>query len=164
MEFTINLTWQDYMEANLLLSNSKKSVRWIIIFIVVITTIIGIREIVKTGEFNSIIVFPIVFIPAFYLERKIFFPKRVKKIYQQQKSLQVPTTVIISENEIKLNNELGNEVIPWTNFIKWMENDKVLLLFHSDIVFNFFPKRDIPDEETLNTIKKYLAENNVPRK
>jgi hypothetical protein len=107
-------------------------------------------------------------IPGFFLAagiglyRYVFLPWRVKKMFFQQKELSLPFEMEITETGLVASNEIGNSNRPWANFRKWKEDQNLLLLYHSDLLFSMIPKRVFTSPEQVETIKALLAKSNVP--
>jgi hypothetical protein len=60
-----------------------------------------------------------------------------------------------------VSSELFTTRLPYSHAHKWMENDKIFLLFHSDITFQFFPKDEVP-AEAIDAIKAKLVAAGCP--
>ena len=163
MKFSIRLTYQDYLNAELLNLNSKVMVRLLPSGLILIGIISIIKFLLAFQEVQHLAIALIGFgLIAFVLVvRFVLIPNRVRKIFSQQKSLHQETEIAISEEGLILENQIGNAMIPWKNFIKWLEDDDVLLLFHSDLLMNMIPKRDIPNKDVLDKIYIYLSQNGV---
>jgi len=86
----------------------------------------------------------------------IVFPRSWKKIYTQHKILHKPFEVEVTEQSFNTYSEYGTGVIPWADFHKWRENEKVLLLYQANNLMNIIPKRIFTAEEE-QTLRTHLA-------
>lgn len=91
---------------------------------------------------------PILIILAIFpLYRYVILPNRIKKIYAQQKELHSPFEIEFTDTAMIFSNEFGNATRPWNHFTKWKENNELILLYHSDVIYNTLPKRIFTDPQ-----------------
>jgi len=74
------------------------------------------------------------------VQSKLILPRRAEKIYNQQASLRATYTYSWDNDGLSVSSETGQARRPWSDYIKFLENDRLLLLYHSDIMFEIFPK------------------------
>lgn len=89
----------------------------------------------------------------------IYIPYKAKKIFKQQKSLQIPFVVVVSNEGLHFSNEMGEVKIPWDNFLKWKENKNLFLVYHSDVLFQMLPKRLFGSLEEKMSFRNTLTSN-----
>lgn len=89
----------------------------------------------------------------------IYIPYKARKIFKQQKSLQIPFEVVVSKEGVHVSNEIGEAKIPWDNFQKWKENKNLFLIYHSDVLFQMLPKRLFGSIEKQASFRKTLTLN-----
>ncbi len=87
----------------------------------------------------------------------IYLRWRSKKIYNQQKSLHSPVEVKWNSESIAFINESGHANMKWSDFTKHKESDDLLMLYHSDVIFNFIPKSSFHSEEDIANFKSNLC-------
>lgn len=85
-----------------------------------------------------------------------FIPWKGRKIYRQQKSLQRESRHRFNDAGLEAENELGHATIPWTDYVKWKENDKIFLLYVSDPMFHMIPKRLFSDPRDVENLRGLL--------
>ena len=68
-------------------------------------------------------------------------PALARRIYRQQRTLHGEVTVEWDAAGLRSVTEAGESRIPWANYHRWREDAAVILLYHSDVVFQFIPKR-----------------------
>ena len=87
----------------------------------------------------------------------------MKKIFAQQKELHLPFKIQISETGVYFENSLSQTTRPWNMFTKWKEDQKIMVLYHSDLMFSMLPKR-LLTTEIIDFVREQLKKNNVPEK
>jgi hypothetical protein len=103
---------------------------------------------------------PAALIPVFYLIGRYFWvPRYVKRIYQQQKDLQKPVEIVITQEALLSANEYGQSTKPWSDFTNWKENEHLFLLYHSDALQTLIPKRVFSNEEQIEFLRERLRKN-----
>jgi YcxB-like protein len=88
----------------------------------------------------------------------VLLPKKMRKIFRQQRALQVPVTVELSASEFKGTSSLGTFRMPLKDFHKWILSKDMILLFHSDAVLHMLPRRCFASQEDFTTAAGYLRE------
>lgn len=84
-----------------------------------------------------------------------------RKAYAAQKTLQHPITVEWSEEGFRSTAQQGDWNIPWADYLKWAEDDKVLLLYQGPHVFNMIPKRVLAPAQ-IDDLRQLVAANIKP--
>ena len=173
MKFAGQLQWTDYLNSQLLHMKPNKTLRTInsVSFSVMgLASLWGfyILYLFAIGEWHSsldsilmIFLFPAIFAIVIPLYRFVLLPKLTKKIFNQQKELQAPFEMEFTDTNLVVSNEFGNAIRPWKNFIKWKENEELIILYHSDVMFTIIPKRLLTDLQQLETIKSYITKNGI---
>lgn len=94
-----------------------------------------------------------IYLLAFFF---IYIPWRSRRTYGQQKSLRRESRMKVSESGIQVENEVGQATVPWTDYAKWKENDRLFLLYLSDPVFHLVPKRFFSNVEDVSDFRQLL--------
>ncbi len=84
-----------------------------------------------------------------------------QRIFSQQKDISKPYEVEITPDAFITSNEYGYSKRPWGDFRKWKEDQKLLLLYYSDVLYTPIPKRFLSDEQ-LAELRTHLSECQVP--
>ncbi len=98
---------------------------------------------------------------AFLLSRFVILPERIQKNYEQQKEIQAPIEMEITAEALKTSSQYGHAERPWSVFVRWDEDEDVLVIYHSDAMFTILPKRFFSPEQ-IAMVKAYLQANQVP--
>jgi hypothetical protein len=69
-----------------------------------------------------------------------------RKGFKQSKLSNLATELEFDEQGMASKNELAESKVQWSVYAKYAVNDKVLLLFQSQRMYSFFPKRCFTDE------------------
>jgi hypothetical protein len=84
-----------------------------------------------------------------------------RKAYAAQKTLQHQMTVAWSQEGFRSTAQQGDWNIPWGDYLKWAEDDKVLLLYQGPRVFNIVPKRVLAPGQ-VDDLRQLVAANIKP--
>ena len=86
----------------------------------------------------------------------VYLPWKTRRTYRQQKSLQRESRMMFDEAGIVVDNELGHATVPWSDYVKWKENDHLFLLYVSDPVFHVLPKRYFSGADEVEKLRQIL--------
>jgi hypothetical protein len=75
-----------------------------------------------------------------FIQSRFVLPRKAEKIYNQQAALRASYTYSWDKDGVSVSSETVQAKRPWSDYIKTLENDHFLLLYHSDIMFEIFPK------------------------
>jgi hypothetical protein len=168
MKINGQLKWTDYLNSQLLHLRPTTFMRVVYysMYAVVLLAFGGIIYQFVTGqlEFSFSYLLPFLFIIAIVpLYRYVFLPMQTRKIFAQQKALNSPFEIEFDETEMTVSNEFGNHRMPWGNFAKWKEDSELLMLYHSDVMYNIIPKRFFSDPQQIEIIRSFLEKNKVSK-
>ncbi|MEP3224447.1 MAG: YcxB family protein [Parasphingorhabdus sp.] len=89
-------------------------------------------------------------------------PRLAKKIYKQQKDLRLETTSWWGDEKLHSTNAQGEAHLNFADMVKWRADDKVILLYRSDHMFNFLPARIFVDSSHRDGLIRRLQDAGVP--
>ena len=92
-----------------------------------------------------------------FLQSRLALPRKAGKIYDQQASLRDTYTYSWDKDALSVSSETGQARRPWSNYIKFLENDQLLLLYHSDIMFEIFPKSWFSSKEQVDEFRSLAS-------
>jgi hypothetical protein len=147
MKLTYRISEQDYMDAqSLYLANLRPRYRrfvrslmpWVGAFVV----IIEVAYIVLVPE-RSLALLVIGFLIGFYLLYCGHFAVRryFRRLYRNNPHYKHGFTADISEDGIHIVTATDDSQSKWGSFVRFLESDKIFMLFHSEWIFIVFPKR-----------------------
>jgi hypothetical protein len=168
MKIKGQLQWTDYLAAQLLHMQASGFVRAVQYGSIALMVLASLTTLFLffVGQFEGsiIYIFPVfILIIIFPLYRYVFLPNRIEKLFTQQKELSLPFEFEFTEAGMHTSNELGNSTRPWTYFTKWKENKELIMIYHSDVLFNIVPKRFFAEAQQIETLKSFLEKNKVPK-
>ncbi len=103
---------------------------------------------------------PILLLGVFYgFMLFLIIPWNVRRIFAQQKTLQVEYQTVISPEMIESTSENGTMRMRLSDFHKYKVGKDLILLYHSQALFHMFPRRFFASEEDFNTFLSYLEAN-----
>lgn len=82
--------------------------------------------------------------------RLVLFPKRLKSRFAERKALRRKTRLSWGEEGLTVENENGHSLVPWSDFFKFRENDRVVLLYTSRATYLLIPKRFFKESDQLH--------------
>jgi hypothetical protein len=68
-------------------------------------------------------------------------PRRARRIFAQQKNLQRPFELRWDDDALCGASERGSSNTPWSDYLKSAQDDRIILLYLSDVMFQMVPKR-----------------------
>lgn len=89
-------------------------------------------------------------------------PRHSKKTYKQQKDLRLETTTWWDDEKLYSGNKQGHAHLTFADMVKWRANDKIILLYRSDQLFNFLPTRVFNDPAHKDGLIRRLQDAGVP--
>jgi hypothetical protein len=155
---------EDYQNANRL---SRKPKGFSIILRVVTYLFIGIAAVyilfVALTSPNWATILPLFVFAGIIVFTLAYVPYRTKKVFEQQKELHYPFTMTIDETGLHTKNQIGESKRPWNMFVKWREDQHLIMFYHSDILFSMISKRYL-SEEAIQFVHEQLKKNQIPEK
>ena len=162
MEFSSRIEPDDYVRAQFLHIRPRPLYKWlglILGFLLIFTLAASFYVAVTRHDYSP----SLLFMPAclgyllFYFF--VLLPRRTKKIYRQQKLLQQPLLIRISDEQFYSKNEYGESSLPWNTFLKWKEGKDLFLVYQTDRLFHMLPKRFFPSAEATDELREILRKH-----
>jgi hypothetical protein len=88
-----------------------------------------------------------------------YMPWKTKRVFRQQKSLQHEFVLSWTADGVHTKNAKGEYSSAWSDFVGWRENDRLFLLYISDIMFYMIPKRAFSSELLLGEFRAHLTKS-----
>lgn len=89
---------------------------------------------------------------------KLILPWKVRRLHRQQKDLAFPFTYTWNAEFLEGQGVSGQSKRAWTNYHKFREDRHVFLLYHSDNLFEVFPKRWFSDNEQIDEFRRLASQ------
>ena len=144
LKLECHLTADDYIQAVRLNHRPRRAFLWLGILLLLLFLAFSVFEIYLkfTGDPNGrwpiLHLSVVAYITGFY---GWWLPRRVHRIFSQQKSLQKPYRVLLNEDKCTFDSEDARGETKWNDFHKWKCDDTMILLHQSDAIFLMFPRR-----------------------
>ena len=163
MKISGQLLWTDYLKAQSLHARPGKLMgilRYVLFGFVALAVLAGMFAggLAESWVYYLPILFVIVGIPLYYY---VFFPRRVRSLFEQHKELGAPVEHELTPEGLVTTSQYGNSKRPWNLFRKWKESKDLLMLYITDIQFILLPRRFFTDEQ-FAALHAYLDQNKVP--
>lgn len=95
--------------------------------------------------------------------RYLYVPWKAKRVFRQQRSLQLPFDFSWDDEGLLSRNEQGSYKHLWSDLLRWKENDRLFLVYISDAMFLILPKRTFSNPEDLISFRTLLQSRVVRR-
>ncbi len=159
-------TYEDLLAGQLLLNGKamKRFLPWtLLIFLMAVSTTIIDYGFSEPARFiYDLIPFSLILLAAWVVLRKIAIPRNAKKMMRLQKSLSHPIHMCWTSEALSVTAKNGNSTTPLADYACWLADEKVILLFGSQALFYFYPRRAFPDEATWESLKAAVTAAGVP--
>lgn len=88
-----------------------------------------------------------------FLEYRFLLPRRANKIYRQQVALRANYIYYWDKEWLSFSSDRAQGKRLWSDYTRILENDELLLLYHSDVMFEIFPKAWFTSPEQANEFR-----------
>lgn len=123
------------------------------VFIVLLLGLYGARTL-DNPRFGWMFAIILIAPAVLLVHRYVLLPRRLHRLFQEQDSLIPPLSLEITGEGLQGEGDAAAR--PWSNFAKWVENDSVLLLYHSDATFQIIPTRLLENADDLEQLRVWL--------
>lgn len=113
-------------------------------------------SLVVTGAMLGFVVWSVLLACILAMNYFLIAP-RSRRAYRQMKVLRTQTDVRWSSERVQLESAQGSSDLDWRDFVRITHGRDVILLFQSDYLFNFIPKRAVSDEQATDLVKSATA-------
>ena len=162
MNLTVHITAKDYLKANYLHLRPRPFLKFLIFISAILVVIVLFISFAAFSSKGRSLVLPITmavcvaYLPIFLF---IILPFRSRKIYLQQKLMQLPCDFSFDESSMQAKSGVGTSSICWDMLHKWKENKDLILVYQSDAIFHMFPKRCFASESDINEFRSILIKH-----
>jgi hypothetical protein len=89
-------------------------------------------------------------------------PRRTRQLFRQQKTAGRSVRVAWTKDGVSIEASNGSSRVKWTELYQWAEGKNAFLLYHNDQLYNFVPRRLLPDQLAAD-LRGSLERNGVRR-
>jgi hypothetical protein len=158
LKFHAQLTADDYLNAQRLHAGWRMFVRMSLLIFILMTAVgMAITELGRDRFWIGPVAWTIWFV-FFCFIYPATVAKRSRKIFGQQKNLQIPREIEICDTHVSAKSERGVGTTPWNEFHKWKANDRIILVYSSDLLFQMFPRHWFASDAEFVGFKELLAQ------
>jgi len=159
MNLTIQLTPEDYVQSCFVHMRPRPVIKWagyFVLSLAVIAVVISLYFALVDREGFFIPIFLVVMLA--YLAFLFFFimPKRVRKIFWQQKTMQSPYSFTVTDEAVITKSDVGDMKLTWGYFVKWKEGKNLFMMYQSDVLYHMVPKRCFASPEEMTQFRQLL--------
>ncbi|MFC4292175.1 YcxB family protein [Sphingorhabdus arenilitoris] len=117
------------------------------------------------AAFAGYVLFGVLVLFFFRWINKIWWvPRFVKRVYAQQADLRKEFTISWDQDGFRILTENGDMWMKWTELHGWRRTERTLLLYRSEVLFNFVPLRADQDSALLDDMQAHLVASGVEEK
>jgi hypothetical protein len=160
------LTADDDVAANKLHMQRRgwQRVRWIVFWVLLgVGGLLSAEIAVQDPKAGLTPLLLILFIAAVQLFVRLFYlPRRVCRVYSQQRSLHLPFEAVCTDSGIDCTSANSRTQLPWSHLIRWKEGATLFVVYQSDLMFNVVPKRGFTQPEHVDEFRGLLTERLGP--
>lgn len=111
-------------------------------------------------HWDWLMILPLAF-AGFALSRPLLFNRAAKATYRKTRSLHGPRSTAVDDQGMSFQGPDFSSQLKWPFFLKFAEDDKSFVMFQTDRMFFFIPKRQLSQQDISN-IRKALAQH-IPK-
>jgi hypothetical protein len=93
-----------------------------------------------------------------------WIPRFVRRVYAQQKDLQQTATIRWTDTAYETEIASGKITTPWSEFFQWKRGKGILLLYRSEVMFNFLPTEGEEFSRAADAVQNHLIAAGVREK
>jgi len=166
IKFGGQLTADDYLDANKLHMRQRgwKRVLWIAFWVLLgVGALLSADIAIQDPNAGLPPLLLILLIAGVQLVVRLFYlPRRVRRVYSQQRNLQLPFESVCTDSGIDCTNANSKTQLPWSHLIRWKEGPALFVVYQSDLMFNIVPKRCFAEPEQVDAFRSLLTERVGP--
>ena len=88
-------------------------------------------------------------------------PALAKRLHRQRTKSQSSIIMSWSDDGLTARTPTANSVTPWAHYFQWREDRQVILLYFTEVLFQFIPKRVLSSEQ-LASLRALAVKAGVP--
>lgn len=156
-------TFEEFREGGQTINRSVNSavrfewVAWVCIALVTLLTI-SRKDSSKDGP-KLVLFVPLALMTLFVIILLFSRRRQWRKNFQQNRDMQVPQRILISDDGLNFENAMSSGVIRWTGFVRLEETNRLFLLYTSPSLAVFIPKRAFATELDLRMFEAFARAN-----
>jgi hypothetical protein len=162
MKIVYRITEQDYMEAHDLLAANepwyRRSSRRLLPWLGGLLLVTQLVYLVTGTDRNPTLLAFGFSVGAYLLYCGFALRRYFRLSYRKDKRFQQDLTADVSEDGIHVATLTADSQMKWGGFIRFLEFDKIFMLFHAQWIFNIFPKRAFTPTEA-DEFRELLCRN-----
>ena len=93
-----------------------------------------------------------------FVQSRFTLPRHVARVYDQQASLHAHYTYSWDEEWLNVASEHAHDRRRWSDYIKLRESEELVLLYHSDIMFEIFPKAWFNEQKQMDEFRRLASQ------
>lgn len=167
MKFTFTLTAEDCIQARRLAMRPRPAMRvvlYVVLALFALVTVWSLVEGVSDGHLDSSVWMFLglgAYLGAIFF---IWMPYSIRKMFKQQKTLQAPIEMELTDTRFLTTSTHGTFQMPWKDFHKWKKNERMVLVYQSEAIMHPIPLGALPGPTEQQRLIEILRQNLGPEK
>ena len=99
---------------------------------------------------TALLAVPLIGIPVLVIVARLcryaLVPLLARRTYRQTRSYQEEWSVKLTRSGTRAQATGTDHFVAWNHYVAWSETDRVVLLYHSDMMFQFLPRQAINED------------------
>lgn len=150
---SFSFTAHDYTNAlRLMMRNRLLNIRVkVILAVLIIIAVLGISISDRNSSMGAnaitlmiLIVYSIIMYVLVYV---FFLPRKARRIFRLQKTMQYPVEVSWSREAYSESTAICSSTVPWLDYYAWRADKTIILLMHSPVLVQMVPRRALSVEQ-----------------
>jgi hypothetical protein len=155
IEREVALTEQDLIDANLLHARrfaASGGYRKLLILSFCAILVLGLADGHWSWRGTALLIgFDLLFIAVvavgLRIANEMLIPRQARKTHREMAAVRGAYAVVVTPEGISFSRPDNYSKAAWSDFVKWTEDERTLIIFNSSRIFNTLPKHDFePDE------------------
>jgi hypothetical protein len=104
-----------------------------------------------------VMLWAVLVLAIFYLVvGRLWLPRFARRVFRQQNDLHSEVTISWDDRAYTTTAPSGHASCAWSDYYAWRRNDKTLLLYRSESLFNYLPMNDASFRAAADSMVAYL--------
>lgn len=91
----------------------------------------------------------------------VYLPWKYRRLYRQQASLRAAYTYAWDADNLRVSSAAGQAARPWKHYLRMREDERMFLLYHSDMMFEMLPKSWFRDSELVDAFHRQVTRHGL---
>jgi Flp pilus assembly protein TadB len=105
---------------------------------------------------------PLVLLVLFLLFQYVYRPFMLARLFRKNSDLSDPFEMEFTNAGLAVRNSQGQAQVDWGEYVKWVEDRDLILLYRTHVMFQMLPKRLFASLDDVQFLRDCLNQSKVP--